>query len=84
MFGIKVALLQFDIQLGNPAANREKVQKMLGEAVCQGAKLVALPELWTHLFSLMDEDKFFAAGDEVCVVDTPFGKAGTVICYDIR
>lgn len=152
MSGIKVALLQFDIQFGDPAANREKVQKMLGEAVSRGARLVALPELWTtgyaldrlkklaeeeeakpsveflqqtarrekiwifsgsivekagekfyntsyiigddgviagrfrkvHLFSLMDEDKYFAAGDGICVVDTPFGKAGTVICYDIR
>lgn len=152
MGALKVALLQFDIKLGNPAANRAKVQTMLAEAVHQGAKLVALPELWNtgyalnrikklaegesakpsveflqniakqeklwifsgsivekagekfyntsyiirddgtiagkfrkiHLFSLMDEDRFFAAGDEICVVDTPFGKAGTLICYDLR
>ncbi len=38
----------------------------------------------THLFSLMNEDQYFSAGDEICVVETPFGKVGTVICYDLR
>jgi len=38
----------------------------------------------THLFSFMHEDEHMAAGDSLCVVDTPWGKAGLSICYDIR
>jgi predicted amidohydrolase len=37
-----------------------------------------------HLFSLMEEEKYFSAGDGICIVDTPFGKAATMICYDLR
>lgn len=38
----------------------------------------------THLFSLMHEDKHMAQGESLCIVDTPWGKAGLSICYDIR
>ncbi|MGE5654266.1 MAG: carbon-nitrogen family hydrolase [Bacillota bacterium] len=37
-----------------------------------------------HLFRLMDEEKFLAAGNQRTVVDTPWGKAGMAICYDLR
>lgn len=37
-----------------------------------------------HLFSLFKEDKYSAFGDRVCVVETPFGKIGFAICYDLR
>jgi predicted amidohydrolase len=37
-----------------------------------------------HLFRLMDEDQYLAAGSEIQTVDLPFGKAGLAICYDIR
>jgi len=30
------------------------------------------------------ESEFFAAGDEVTVVDTPLGKLGLAICFDVR
>jgi omega-amidase len=38
----------------------------------------------THLFSFMHEDKHMAEGESLCTVDTPWGKAGFSICYDIR
>jgi len=38
----------------------------------------------THLFSLLHEDAHMAPGDHVTVVDTPWGRAGLAICYDIR
>jgi len=37
-----------------------------------------------HLFPLMDEHKYFTPGETCGVFQTPFGKVGLVICYDIR
>jgi omega-amidase len=37
-----------------------------------------------HLFSLLHEEQHLAAGDSLTVVDTPWGKIGLSICYDIR
>jgi omega-amidase len=38
----------------------------------------------THLFSLLHEDEHMAPGQALTIVDTPWGKAGLAICYDIR
>lgn len=38
----------------------------------------------THLFKKLNEHKFFTAGDSLTVVDTPFGRIGLAICYDLR
>lgn len=37
-----------------------------------------------HLFRLMDEDQYLTAGNEIQMVDLPFGKAGLAVCYDLR
>lgn len=37
-----------------------------------------------HLFSFFQEDRHMAAGQALCVVDTPWGRAGLAICYDLR
>jgi len=37
-----------------------------------------------HLFSLMQEDRFFDAGDRWLVTDTSVGRIGVFICYDLR
>ena len=37
-----------------------------------------------HLFSLTDEDKFYAAGNAVVVCDTSVGPLGLMTCYDLR
>lgn len=37
-----------------------------------------------HLFSLMHEDRHLAAGDRLACVDTPWGRIGLAICYDLR
>lgn len=37
-----------------------------------------------HLFRLMDEHKFLAAGDVPTLVSTDWGKVGMGICYDLR
>jgi len=37
-----------------------------------------------HLFSLMQEDRSFDAGNSWLLVDTSVGKIGVFICYDLR
>lgn len=37
-----------------------------------------------HLFSLLGEDRAFAAGDSWLLADTSLGKVGVIICYDLR
>jgi omega-amidase len=37
-----------------------------------------------HLFSPFHEDRSISAGNELCVVDTPWGLTGLSICYDLR
>jgi len=37
-----------------------------------------------HLFSVMREDRFLAAGDNCLVVPSSVGKLGVAICYDLR
>lgn len=37
-----------------------------------------------HLFRLMDEEKYLTGGDRLTLVDTPWGKMGLAICYDLR
>lgn len=37
-----------------------------------------------HLFSLLHEEDHLAAGDSLTVVETPWGRIGLAICYDIR
>ena len=38
----------------------------------------------THLFSPMDEDKFFKKGDHTSLFTLDGVKCGVIICYDIR
>ena len=38
----------------------------------------------THLFSLLHENDHMAPGKSLTVMDTPWGRAGLAICYDIR
>lgn len=38
-----------------------------------------------HLFPLgLQEDRYFTRGEDFCLVDTPWGRVGIVLCYDIR
>lgn len=37
-----------------------------------------------HLFSFVGEDKHMVSGDELATAETPWGKVGLSICYDIR
>jgi omega-amidase len=38
----------------------------------------------THLFTFFHEERYLEAGNSLCLVDTPWGRAGLSICYDIR
>jgi predicted amidohydrolase len=38
----------------------------------------------THLFPLNEERKYFVPGEKLAVVDSPVGKLGLMICYEVR
>jgi len=38
----------------------------------------------THLFTMLHEERHVAPGNSLCLVDTPWGKVGLTVCYDIR
>ncbi|MCA9972040.1 MAG: carbon-nitrogen family hydrolase [Anaerolineales bacterium] len=38
----------------------------------------------THLFGLMQEDRYLTPGDALALVDAPWGATGLAICYDLR
>ncbi|MCX8026426.1 MAG: carbon-nitrogen family hydrolase [Thermodesulfovibrionales bacterium] len=37
-----------------------------------------------HLFKLIGEDKHLSAGNSIEIVETPWGRTGLAVCYDIR
>lgn len=37
-----------------------------------------------HIFRLWQEDRYLAAGNAAQTIQTPFGPAGALICYDLR
>jgi len=42
----KVSLIQMDVAFANPMANRDKVEKMIGEAVKENPDIICLSETW--------------------------------------
>jgi len=38
----------------------------------------------THLFDLIEEKEYFTAGKELALLETPWGKIGLALCYDLR
>ena len=150
---LRLALLQMNIEAGNPDANFAKLEQLLEEAVSQPNKpdVVVFPEMWNtgyalteirtiadpagkrtkellsafgkkhriyiiggsiaelkgdqvyntayafdrdgneiadyskiHLFRLMEEEKYLAAGDKHGKLTIEGVQAGLMICYDIR
>ncbi len=37
-----------------------------------------------HLFDLIREKEYFKAGNQLAVIDSPWGKIGLALCYDLR
>ena len=37
-----------------------------------------------HLFSLIDEQRHLSAGNKLSIFDSPWGRCGLAICYDLR
>ncbi|WP_311290187.1 carbon-nitrogen family hydrolase [Paenibacillus glycanilyticus] len=150
---LRIALLQMNIEIGQPDANFAKLASMLEEAASQPNKpdVIVFPEMWNtgyalteiteladpqgertiaylsdfsrkhgvhiiagsiaegredgvyntifafdrdgnqtgdyskiHLFRLMDEEKYLAAGDKLGRLEIEGAGAGMMICYDIR
>ena len=49
---VKVAMVQMDIEFGNPAKNFSRVGEALGQAKAEGAKVVVFPEMWNTGYDL--------------------------------
>src|SRR3954454_18835274 len=49
---LKIALVQFEISLGQPAENLRRLRSRLKEAGAAGAQLALLPELWSTGYDL--------------------------------
>lgn len=56
--------------------NRATILSPQGVLVGEYAKI--------HLFRLMEEERYFAPGNETPVFDLPWGKSALAICYDLR
>ncbi|MDX1689105.1 MAG: nitrilase-related carbon-nitrogen hydrolase, partial [Candidatus Promineifilaceae bacterium] len=67
---------QGDGGAGNTFANTAVLFDPEGNALGEYSKI--------HLFRLMDEEKYLTGGDHLTIVDTPLGKMGLAICYDLR
>jgi omega-amidase len=52
MSKLKIALVQFEISLGQPAENLRRLRSRLNEARATGAQLALLPELWSTGYDL--------------------------------
>jgi len=57
-------------------ANRAILSDSTGETIAAYDKI--------HLFGLMEEDQYLTPGASLTLTETPWGKAGLAICYDLR
>ncbi|MEM7348037.1 MAG: carbon-nitrogen family hydrolase [Chloroflexota bacterium] len=60
----------------NAPLNRAILFDQVGETIATYDKI--------HLFGLMDEDQYLSPGQSLSLTETPWGKAGLAICYDLR
>ncbi len=70
----------------NVAANLNEAGRLIEIAVQQGARLVALPEYFAIMLGTerFAEEGTLEAGKHVKVADSPFGRIGLSVCYDLR
>jgi predicted amidohydrolase len=91
----RIVCCQVAPRIGDLAGNRERTLRAITEAVAAGGEIVVLPELSTsgYVFASRDEaasvaitgeDDVFSSWAEPPVVETPFGRIGVLICYDLE
>lgn len=50
--GLKVALIQMDLEFGRPELNRRRAEALIRQAAASGARWAVLPEMWTTGYDL--------------------------------
>lgn len=72
------------ISVGGSLLERKKQKAFNTFVLCgaDGKRLGVYRKI--HLFRLLEEEKYLAAGDETPMIDAPWGKTGLAICYDLR
>lgn len=53
---MKVALVQMDVQIGEPEVNYRKVERFLDEAMAQSPDVIIFPEMWNTGYALEQGD----------------------------
>lgn len=61
---------------GDKVYNTAYAIKANGDVVAKYRKM--------HLIGLMSEDRYITSGRDKCLFDMSFGRAGLIICYDLR
>ncbi|MBO8179905.1 MAG: carbon-nitrogen family hydrolase [Archaeoglobus sp.] len=74
---------QKDIMIITGVAEREGDDLYNSAVIIHRGKIIGKYRK-THLFPLTDEKKHFKVGDKLEVFETPFGKIGLLICYEVR
>ncbi|KAK4402330.1 Deaminated glutathione amidase, chloroplastic/cytosolic [Sesamum angolense] len=89
---VRVAAAQMT-SINDLSANFITCSRLVKEAATAGAKLLCFPENFSymHLFdvdvpggAVYKESSFTEPGKDVVAVDSPFGRLGLTVCYDLR
>jgi predicted amidohydrolase len=72
-----------NIVIAGTVAERIEGELFNTAVVIKGGKIIGKYRK-THLFPLTEEKRYFTPGNELVVVDSPVGKLGLMICYEIR
>lgn len=61
---MNIALIQMDVQIGEPDVNFQKAEAFLEEAIRQQPDLIILPEMWNTGYALEQADELADADGE--------------------
>jgi omega-amidase len=76
---MKVALVQMDVQIGEPEANFTKVERFLKEAMAESPDMIIFPEMWNAGYALEQADALADVdGQRARAVFSAFAKANRV------
>lgn len=77
---MKVALVQMDVQIGEPEVNYRKVERFLDEALAQSPDVIIFPEMWNTGYALEQGDALADAdGQRTRALFSSYAKAHNVM-----
>jgi omega-amidase len=77
---MKVALVQMDVQIGEPEVNFSKVERFLSEAMAQKPDMIIFPEMWNAGYALEQAHELADVdGQRTRTIFSSFAKANNVM-----